>query len=64
MTKCRDAVRVQDWALLTCLTQGMAAKANRVVDIGRMAGNQAQEPRKKKAIAATATRLENGSFIY
>ena len=62
MTKCRDAVRDEDWTLLRLLTQGLAAKANRVVAIGKMAAGQAQEPWKKRAITAAGTRLENGGF--
>ena len=59
MTKCRDAVRDENWPLLKMLTQGIAAKAKRVADIGRMATDQAQEPRKKTALTAAVTRLEN-----
>ena len=61
MTKCRDAVRDQNWPLLRMLTQGVAAKAKRVAEVGRMAADQAHEPWKKKTITAAVTRLENGN---
>ena len=62
MTRCRDAVRDQNWSLLRTLTQGVAAKAKRVAEVGRMAADQAHEPWKKKATTAAVTRLENGSY--
>ena len=60
MTKCRDAVRGQNWPQLRTLVQGVAAKARRVVDIGKMAADQATEPWKKEAVSVAGTRLENG----
>lgn len=64
MTKCRDAVRDKNWPLLGMLTQGIAAKAKRVAEVGKMAAEQAQEPWKKNAIAVAVTRLENGYYSY
>ena len=64
MTKCRDAVRAQNWPQLKVLTQGVAAKARRVADIGKMAADQATEPWKRDAISAARTRLENGREIH
>lgn len=63
MVKCRDAVRDGNWPLLRMLTQGVAAKAKRVADIGRIAADQVQEPWKKKALAVAGTKLENGMHI-
>ena len=60
MTKCRDAVRAQSWPQLRTLVQGVAAKARRVVDIGKMAAEQVTETWKKEAISVAGTRLENG----
>ena len=64
MTKCRDAVRAQNWPQLKVLTQGVAAKARRVADIGKMAADQATECWKRDAISAARTRLENGRKIH
>lgn len=64
MTKCRDAVRDKNWTLLRVLTQGVAAKAKRVAEVGRMAADHAREPWKKNTITATVTRLENGNHIH
>ena len=60
MTKCRDAVRGGSWPLLRSLVQGVAAKARRVADIGRMAADQATEPWKREAISSARARLERG----
>ena len=40
--------------------QGIAAKAKRVAEIGKMAADQAKEPRKKERITAAVRRLEKG----
>lgn len=64
MTKCRDAVRDKNWPLLGMLTQGIAAKAKRVAEVGKMAAEQAQEPWKKNAIIVAVTRLENCNYFY
>ena len=42
------------------LVQGVAAKAKRVAEVGRLAVEQAQEPGKKAAITAAVARLEHG----
>lgn len=42
------------------LVQGIAAKAKRVAEIGKMAADQAKEPRKKERITAAVRRLEKG----
>ena len=64
MTKCRDAVRARDWPLLRTLVQGVAAKAKRAADIGKMAADQATESWRREAISAAGTRLENGMWKH
>ena len=63
MTKCRDAVKDKNWPLMRMLVQGVAAKAKRVAEVGRLAVEQAQEPGKKAAITAAVARLEHGQFM-
>ena len=60
MTKCRDAIKNKNWSVLKVLVQGIAAKAKRVAEIGKMAADQAKEPRKKERITAAVRRLEKG----
>ena len=63
MTQCRDAVRGKNWQLVRSLAHGVAAKARRVADIGKMAAEQAPEPWKKEAIASAVGKLEQGGSL-
>ena len=62
MAKCRDAVQNENWAELVEIVHGIAAKARRVVEVGRMAAGNTSDPSCKRSLEGAVKRLERGKI--
>ena len=62
MARCRDAVQNENWAELAGIVHGIAAKARRVVEVGRAAVRNARDPSYKSTLESAVKRLERGKL--
>ena len=61
MEKCRTAIQNGNWSELSGIVQGVAAKARRVMEVGRTAVQNASDPTYKATLSAAVHRLEKGT---
>ena len=64
MARCRDAIQSENWAELAGIVHGIAAKARRVVEVGRAAIGNARDPSYKSALQSAVKRLERGELYH
>ena len=60
MEKCRDAIQNGKWAELIGIVQGIAAKARRIVEVGKAAAENASDQSYKDALTRAVESLERG----
>ena len=62
MARCRDAIQNGRWAELIGIVQGIAAKAQRIVEVGRATIENASDQSYKIALSRAVEALERGSI--
>lgn len=60
MAKCRDAIQSGKWDELIGIVQGIAAKARRIVEVGKAAAENASDQTYKAALNKAVESLERG----
>lgn len=60
MEKCHDAIQNGKWAELIGIVQGIAAKARRIVEVGKAAAENASDQSYKAALTKAVESLEKG----
>ena len=61
MARCRDAIQSGRWAELVGIVQGIAAKAWRIVEVGKTTVENASDHSYKTALSKPVERLERGT---
>lgn len=61
MARCRDAIQNGKWAELIGIVQGIAAKAQRIVEVGRATIENASDQSYKTALSRAVEALERGT---
>ena len=61
MAKCRDIIQDGRWTELVGLVQGIAAKARRIVEVGKAATENASDQGYKAALSKAVENLERGT---
>ena len=61
MARCRDAIQNGRWAELIGIVQGIAAKAQRIVEVGRATIENASDQSYKTALSKAVEALERGT---
>ena len=62
MARCRDAIQNGKWAELIGIVQGIAAKAQRIVEVGRATIENASDQSYKTALSRSVEALERGTY--
>lgn len=60
MEKCRIAIQKGNWSELNGIVQGIAAKARRVMEVGKTAVQNASDHTYKATLSSAVHRLEKG----
>ena len=64
MARCRDAIQNGRWSELIGIVQGIAAKAQRIVEVGRATIENASDQSYKTALSEAVEALERGICQY
>ena len=62
MARCRDAIQNGRWSELVGIVQGIAAKAHRIVEVGKATTETASDESYKTALSRAVQRLEGGIY--
>ena len=62
MARCRDAIQNGRWAEVIGIVQGIAAKAQRIVEVGRATIDNASDQGYKTALSRAMEALERGIY--